>query len=306
MSANVVAGPGLLSVRSCDPKRWLSRVRDWEALCRHLDLRLRVASDCWDHADSPSDYPRFDLLRDLFRDAGTPGLEREAIVLFGALQNRLEAVACTSAVLNWGSSGCIGAHPAVQLSGAAVRAAAATGGAEAYVAGADVRETELADVDQFSSSGPVRTRQLILTCTPTGQDLAEAANVSDFMDRPHVAVHFAAARVGAMGLGRNERFRLLPQLVESLARVPTDVATDAISMMGQLLLPIEERPSGLREHELRTSDSTDSEQKKGTWGDAFRAQIRKHGSGWRLHYWRGKTLVTFSNIAPHNSLEIYD
>lgn len=306
MRIELVAGPGLYSICHSDPQVWARSLVDWRDALQRLGLRPRLAQDCWVAASQDECLASFELVQQtLGVDSGLAGA---LLQVLASLLGLIDPYAPDVVLYEWTSSGCLQRNGCRSSTREVVTVAASLQPRRVGIVAAELDETELVDVEQFDQdSDDLRTVDVSfnVVCLPSPVDLLDELDPADYVDRPEVAIAIVLDRIFPEG-GDRPAFHVLPELASSLTALSSALKRSAIETMAASLLPANSRPRGLEEHAIRTGPGGNDPQVRSRWGNAFRATISKRGAGWRLHYWRGLGVVTFSNVCMHESVEIFE
>jgi hypothetical protein len=224
--------------------------------------------------------------------------------LLAAIAGRSVSRESAVAIQDWSSTGCINATRWPNAHLAVVRLAKDYSPDHPGLLGTRVTEDEAISVTFLSElDGDIieETAAFGVKCFAEPRALVAILDPTKYWQTPEVAIRIASAQLSAApGLS----FRCLPAFSQSLAGMDYRRRGDALRKCALLLLAADDRPRGLEEHPLRVGPGPEDAQLVSSHGAAYRSSLSKRGVGWRIHYWRRGSSVTFANVAAHSDAGI--
>jgi hypothetical protein len=301
-----VASPRLYTSCQRDPAEWLARVSAWFEFLSACGLRVQIPENHWEASQADGVQTTFPLLERTLGAAGLGDLASDLARVLSALLARFEPVPVDDLVLAVQPTGCtsrLDCDESIRLfSGLTFQQ-----GSDISVVGTDENEDEILVLRLLAAdaSGVVEAEATVpIHCHKQPHDLLGQLDPAAHWRDLDLALQIALQKSGV--IQPPLKWKLLPQMSDSLRTVPAAVRSNVIHAMMSALLPADVRPSGLAEHEFRVSEAANSAQRSSRWGRAWRCHVTKRGLAWRLHYWRGTGTVTFSNVCPKRSNQIFE
>jgi hypothetical protein len=298
--------PALFSICGEDAASWLTGLTEWNDLLAEIDLAPILPEGHWEASQTDGTLPTFEAVTDYLGTAGLKNLAGSAVQVLASVLSRSRQSASSIALSDWTATGCFAAPGCPATKAAMVSMFVEQEAHDLQILGSRLNDEEQFHADYLRQDGSAIEQASLdfgARCVPTPAALVPLLDPADYWRRPAVAIRIALSQ-GA-GTYTPGAWQVLPQLTGSLEAATTGIRRDAIRALAMATLPLAQRPAGLDEHPLREGSGPGSPQLQSRHGKAYRATVRKHGLGWRVHYWRGPGGVTMSNLSPHSSTEIY-
>jgi hypothetical protein len=298
--------PGLLSTCHQDASTWLRGLAEWNDFLREVDLAPAIPTGHWVASESDGAYPSFEAVSELLATVGLAHLTGSALQLLASLLGRARPQSSAVAMSSWSASGCFGAPDCPALKAEVVAVLVELASDHRAILGSPVNDDERFQVAYLrETAGTVEedSADFAAVCVAEPPLLLPLLDPAEYWNRPRVGIQVALSQLGDVPGAM--KWQVLPQLAESLNNVTDGIRRDSLRALALATFPLAQRPRGLDEHPLRKGRGSSDPQQESRWGKAFRATVRKHGIGWRVHYWRGPGGVTMSNLSPHDSVAIF-
>jgi hypothetical protein len=287
---------------------WLRALADWTVASRDIALRMTGPANYSSVLGVDGCSPTYERIRAALSEVGREGSMREVLTLMKSMRDLVTTAEPEIVVAQWTSTGCVSSgYPAF----AAELVRLLVNDTKAAIVGTPQDESEKLAADVLVAlPGNMTTSQPVATdveCFASVDRFILALEPTDFASVPSIGIRILSRQLRLSGAPTPTfTFDCLQTLAVDLAAMPAEILPAAIRSMVAAIWPLAARPQDLDERTLRGTSSTNAPALTSAYGEGKRLTISHAGPGWRLHFWRVGSHVTFANAVRKSSLRITD